>query len=279
MSIILSISQNEKGAWAAGPDGLFLTHGNGLDIVPQPEAQLYCCCAIYDRVLVGGLPHGVAYSLNQEGTDWKAGWVDNVEASVITFAADPLIERSGIILAGTDGGGILRSVNRGTHWFTRNFGLQSFTVLSIAWAPEAPEDTWPSWRYVFAATEEGIYRSPNAGRGWRRAECDEAVYQVVAVSPAFHENGVVLAGTEESGLYRSDDRGHTFVRVDGAPQQINALAASEDGWVLSDESGLWRSEDGLRWEAIPDTGPALTLSRTAQGIVAGGEAGMSVVTR
>jgi hypothetical protein len=277
MSIILSISQNDKGAWAAGPEGLFLSNGNGLDVVPQPESQLYCCCAIHDRVLVGGLPHGVAYSLNQQGDDWKAGWVDSVEASVITFAADPAVESSGIILAGTDGGGILRSVNRGAHWFTRNFGLQTFTVLSIVWAPVAPKNMWPRWRYVFAGTEEGIYHSPNAGRGWKRSECEEAVYQILAVSPDFHEDGIVMAGTEESGLHRSEDRGHSFTRVESAPHQVNALAAVDDGWVLSDSTGLWRSEDGRDWQAIPDTAPALTLARTTGGVLAGGESGVTLL--
>ena len=102
---------------AHGPPGLRASSSataTELSSIPQPEAQLFCCCAIHDRVLVGGLPHGVAYSLSQNGDDWKAGWVDNVEASVIVFAPDPSVEASGVILAGTDGGGILRSVNRGT---------------------------------------------------------------------------------------------------------------------------------------------------------------------
>ena len=277
MSIILSISQNANGTWAAGPEGLFLSNGNGLEQIPQPEAQLYCCCAIHDRVLVGGLPHGVAYSLRQAGDDWQAGWVDSVEASVLTFAPDPEVERSGVILAGTDGGGILRSGNRGQHWFTRNFGLETFTVLAITWAPVAPADRWPRWKYVFATTEEGIYRSPNGGRGWKRAACDEAVYQTLAVSPDFHHDGVVLAGTEDSGLYRSQDRGHTFARVEGAPQQVNALAVTGEGWVLSDATGLWRSEDSITWTHVTDSEPALVLASTSQGVLAGGADGLSVL--
>lgn len=278
MSIILSISENQKGTWAAGPEGLFLSNGQELATIPQPEEQLFCCTAIHDRVLVGGLPHGVAYSLNQAGDDWRAGWVDNVEASVLVLAPDPAVETTGVILAGTDGGGILRSVNRGLHWFTRNYGLETFTVLSIAWAPPAPKSAWPQWRYVFATTEEGVYRSPNAGRGWKRAECVEAVYQTVAVSPNFQEDGLVLAGTESSGLFRSVDRGHTFDPVDLAPQQVNALAATRDGWVLSDSSGLWASEDGLSWQPIPDSAPALVLFPSASGILAGGEGGIDPVS-
>lgn len=277
MNIILSLSKNDSSMWAAGPEGLFRVEGEALSVVPQPEVNLYCCCAIHDRVLVGGLPHGVAYSLSREGDDWQAGWMDNVEASVVVFASDPQVEATGVILAGTDGGGILRTVNRGQHWFTRNFGLETFTVLAVEWAPPAPSSVWPRWQYVFAGTEEGVYHSPNGGRGWRRSACDEAVYQVLAVSPNFHEDGAVLAGTEGSGLYRSTDRGHTFSFVEDAPQQVNALAAAGTGWFLSDDSGVWASRDGLSWEVVPNSSPALVIAASAQGVLAGGENGLTLL--
>jgi hypothetical protein len=277
MTIILSVSNNDNGVWAAGPEGLFRRNGEELVAIPQPQVNLYCCCAIHDRVLVGGLPHGVAYSLSKTGDDWQAGWIDNVDAAVLTFAPDPLVEESGVILAGTDGSGILRTVNRGQHWFRRNYGLETFTVLAITWAPVTPATRWPRWSYVFAGTEEGIYHSPNGGRGWKRSECDEAVYQVLAVSPRFHDDGIVMAGTEGSGLYRSSDRGHSFVPVADSPQQINALTATASGWVLSDESGLWLSEDGLLWEHIASSSPALVLARSSEGVVAGGEDGLRML--
>ncbi len=276
MTTILSLSTNDSAIWAAGPDGLFRYEEN-LTAVSQPEERLFSCCAIPDRVLVGGLPHVVAFSLSQAGDDWRAGWVDNVEASVLVFAADPEVEDSGIILAGTAGGGILRTVNRGQHWYTRNFGLETFTVLSIAWAPVSPEGIWPRWHYVFATTEEGIYLSPNAGRGWKRAVCDEAVYQAIAISPAFHEDGVVIAGTEESGLFRSTDKGHTFTEVEGAPQQVNALAATESGWLLSGDKSLWTSDDGITWSQVEGSEPALALVSVNGAVLAGGENGVSAV--
>ena len=118
------------------------------------------------------------------------------------------------------------------------------------------------------------YHSPNGGRGWKRSDCDEAVYQIVAVSPAFHEDGVVLAGTESQGLYRSVDRGHTFTPVDSAPQQVNALAATAGGWVLSDNTGLWTSDDGVSWKSVSDSTPALVIVASGQGALAGGEQGI-----
>lgn len=275
MSIILSLSKGNGALWAAGPDGLFRVTDAGLEQTPQPQENLYCCAAIHDRVLVGGLPHGVAYSM-QEGENWQAGWMDETTAPVVSIAPDPRVEHSGVILAATDGGGILRTINRGGHWYRRNFGLRSYNVLALTWAPTAPPNTWPQWQMVFAATEEGIYHSPNAGRGWKRSETPEAVYQCLAVAADFHTTGVVLAGTEASGLFRSTDGGHTFAQVDGAPAQVNALAAVPGGWLLSDADQVWQSNDGESWQPLVEQG-ALALLRSGDEVWMGTDAGVQRV--
>ncbi len=275
MSIILSLSQANGSLWAAGPEGLYTLTGGDLQPVTQPQANLYCCCAIHDRIFVGGLPHGVAFKLAQTDT-WQGGWTDSVDAAVLTIAADPLVEHSGVLLAGTDGGGILRTINRGSHWYSRNFGLRSFNVLALAWAPPAPATAWPQWQMVFAATEEGVYHSPNGGRGWKRSDCPELVYQTLAVGKDYHTSGIVLAGTEADGLLRSTDGGLSFAPVAGTPAQINALAAAPDGWLLSDAERLWHSRDGLTWTPVGDT-PALVLLAVGDQVWAGSEHGLTPV--
>ena len=277
MPIILSLAKTEKEIWAAGPEGLFRMNGHGLEAVPQPQQELACCATDGARILVGGLPHGAAFSLDAGG-NWQAAWMDNVDASVLCLIADPRITETGTLLAGTAGGGILRSHNRGHSWDVCNFGLRDYTVLALAWAPSAPEDAWPRWDVVFAGTEEGVYRSPNGGRGWRRSEGIEGVVQTLAVGPDFHSTGIVLAGTETMGLWRSTDGGRTFAPVTEGPQRVDALTATPSGWLLSDETGLWRSTDGQTWTAVPDSKPALVLLYTEQGVWAGGVNGIELVT-
>ena len=259
MSIILSLSKGYGALWAAGPDGLYQVDEGGLQQVPQPQENLYCCAAIHDRILVGGLPHGVAYSM-QQGDNWQAGWMDETSAPVVSIAPDPRVEHTGVILAATDGGGVLRTINRGGHWYRRNYGLRSYNVLALQWAPTAPADAWPQWQMVFACTEEGIYHSPNGGRGWKRSDAPEAVYQCVAVNQDYHSNHVVLAGTEADGLFRSTDGGHSFSQVEGSPSQVNALISVPGGWLLSDAEKLWHSADGMTWQPLQDQGALVLLS-------------------
>jgi hypothetical protein len=276
MPIILSLTQIENTLWAAGPEGLFKVNGHGLEPMPQPQQELACCGTDGTRILVGGMPHGTAFSLDAGG-NWQASWMDGVDTSVLCIAADPKVAESGVLLAGSAGGGILRSANRGYGWQVCNFGLQDYNVLALAWAPAPPQDAWPTWEVVFAATEDGVYRSPNGGRGWRRSEGLTGIVQTLAVAPDFHQSGLVLAGTEDQGLWRSTDGGRSFTPVENGPQRVDAITATPTGWLLSDADGLWRSPDSLNWSRIPGTKPALVLLNTEQGVWVGGEEGVELM--
>ena len=275
MPIILSLSQYNGELWAAGPEGLFCVEDGELTSLLQPQAELACCAVTDTHLLVGGAPHGVAFTADK--ANWQAAWMDGVPGPVLCLAVDPRVEETGVVLAGSMEGGVLRSHNRGRTWTVCNFGLQDFVVLSLAWAPPAPADRWPRWEVVFAGTESGLYRSPNGGRGWRRVDGMDAVAQVIAVAPDFHRNGLVLVGTEDRSLWRSADGGHSFARVEGAPDRVDALTATADGWLLSDDQGLLHSPDGLTWTRVDGAAPALILLNTKDGVWAGSESGIARV--
>ena len=275
MSIVLSLSQSNGQLYAAGPEGLFKVGTQGeLEEVIQPQRYLYACCTLPDRVLVGGAPHGVAYSINA-GETWQGGWMDHVDSAVMSLTAAPDVTHSQVLLAGTEDKGILRSANNGEGWYVCNFGLESLNVLHICWAPPYPAHVWPRWQLAFACTDEGIYRSPASGRGWKRCRGAAGVFQVAAVDVNFHTSHVVLAGTEDEGLWISDNKGHDFRRVPDAPQRVNALVALEQGgFLLSDESHLWSSQDGCQWVSHPSEDACLVLLEAGNQIWAGGQEGL-----
>lgn len=289
MSIILSLSEHEGSIWAAGPYGLFAVGEEELTPTPQPQERLTAACSLGDRIFTGGAPFGVAYLLDS-AEQWQAAWQEGADSAVLTFASAPDYDDSGVILAGSEGDGVLRSRDRGLRWMPSNFGLRNLTVLTLAWAPPMDEDTWPRWQVVFAGTEEGIYRSPNAGLGWKRSESADAAYQTVAVAPDVHCSGLVLAGTEAGGLWRSTDGGRSFDTVEKAPEQVNALLAlangsegasagggSSAGWLLSDDTQLWCSQDGAAWSPVEGSTPALCMLEIDGRVYIGGENGVTVL--
>jgi hypothetical protein len=272
MPVILSLTQHNQDIWALGPEGLFHLQDGALIAIPQPDAQPSCCFHNGERLLVGGGVHGVAYTTPDDG--WQASWMDGVTAPVVCLAPHPDHTRTGVILAGSAGGGILRSANHGRDFFVCNFGLFDFEVLSLAWAPLPPPGAWPPIEAVFAGALGGVYRSPNGGRGWKQVAAMPAPVLTLAVAPDFHAGGAVLAGAEGGGLWRSDDGGYTFAPVAGAPEVVNALLALPGGgWLLSDADRIWRSADGAAWTPL-DLPPALTFLATERGVLAGGMDGV-----
>ncbi len=261
------------GQWmlAASPEGLFRVEAERFAPLAQPQTHLYCCAANGRRLFVGGLPHGIAYS-DDAGASWQASWMAGIEAPAVCIAPAP--GNIGVLLAGTEGGGVLRSIDNGASWMVCNLGLRSFNVLALAWAPPAPPEIFPAWETVFAATDEGVYRSPNGGRGWRRCAGADGLFQALAVSRQWQQDSIVIAGTETSGLFYSCDQGHHFAPVTAAPQQVDALVAVEQGWLLANDSGLWYSDDARCWAQIDDATPALVMLVDDAAVVAGGAFGL-----
>lgn len=276
MPPIISLALGNSGIWASGPEGLFLLANETIRTILQPHEQLYCSHSVGNSVLVGGLPHGIAISPDN-GTNWHTAAIDLIKEPILTITAHPHVTENGVMLAGTAGAGILRTEDRGWNWSTCNFGLANFNILSFGWSPPASINVWPRWDVVFAATEDGMYRSPNAGLGWRRCSGADGIFQTVLVSPDFYRDGMVLAGSDGGGLWISVDGGRQFEQVPHAPQQVNALAKTSHAWILSDDEGLYSSTNAVDWTPIPETHPALILLDTPNGIWAGTEDGVDFV--
>src|SRR4051812_2056917 len=118
MPPILSLSRATDGLWASGPEGLYYLKDDedaAPITIPQPHEHLYCSAACGDYVFVGGLPHSIVLTTDS-GANWQGVSLDEVERAVMCIAPDPQFAESAVVLAGTDGDGILRTTDRGWHW-------------------------------------------------------------------------------------------------------------------------------------------------------------------
>jgi photosystem II stability/assembly factor-like uncharacterized protein len=201
-----------------------------------------------DGTVFAGVPGGVLRSFDG-GDRWGVVQFPAPPPMVSALVVSPDYARDGILLAGTLEDGVFSTSNRGGNWVAWNFGLLDLNTLCLAISPDFARD-----ETLFVGVDSGIFCSTNGGRAWREVDfpLDLAPAISLALSPAYATDGVLFAGTESQGLYRSEDRGQTWLRlgqgaIDGAvnaillsanyPEQADVLAVCPDGLLLSHDGG------------------------------------------
>lgn len=279
---IIDLSADSKGRlWAATSSGLFRQDEDSCYPFKGnlPFPQVSTLLQVRKRLFIGGAAGGIAYSLDA-GDSWHRSWLDQVDSPVACMIPSPSYSKDYILLAGTQGQGILRSTDGGRHWQLENFGLQGFYVFGLA--AVAVESTFRELDYtrdyVYAATDDGIYFSPNGGRAWKPAgkETTAKVFLSVAVSINFDADQTVYAGSETGEVYRSRDGGASWQKLDIGQRSlgaINSILCLENGEILTgtSEAGILASKDGGdHWSPrLPDEPLVITLKQIGDSIYAG----------
>lgn len=212
------------------------------------------------EVFVATTGPGIARALCGPDGVWSVQrGLDGVD--VRCLASDPL--RPGILYAGTDRDGVLRSDDRGETW--QPAGLPGQRVRSIAASPTRPG-------VVYAGVKPpGVFASYDGGASWRElegfrrkrqwwwftpAEPGSAYVQAIALSPT--DPDVLLTGIEVGGVLRSEDGGATWSgHCRAALRDCHTLTfhATHGDWVYQGGGGgAAVSRDGGRTWSRPRRG-------------------------
>jgi photosystem II stability/assembly factor-like uncharacterized protein len=185
------------------------------------------------------------------------------------FEAEPLPKRERVVaMASTPTHTLAASLER---VYARPRG-------DAAWAPAAQPPFEGAWHHQLAVDDAGrvLLASGAMGRGfvaigdaaggaWRRAALPDAPYWCVAC-----DGDDVYAGGDGPALWRSDDRGETWRRLDtpAAAERWRSVVARRGTVYLLDARGaLLRSDDrGGTWEALHPDGVE-ALAWTPDGLV------------
>ncbi|MDP6933713.1 MAG: hypothetical protein QGG40_12395, partial [Myxococcota bacterium] len=99
---------------------------------------------------------------------------------------------------------------------------------------------------VLCSRGDGTWRTMDSGQSWSRVQGLPEVRRFAQVHPQ-----VVMAATDQ-GLRHSVDQGISWIRIHDAVGDIPALDLVTDGQTLyaGTSAGLFRSSDGLRWQAL-----------------------------
>jgi photosystem II stability/assembly factor-like uncharacterized protein len=267
-SPVLALLPGGEGVWASGLGGVArYTVGSGWS-PSSPGLPLRSVAALASAggsLLAGG--HGGIAQSRDDGRTWRRCSVPDDTGTVTALSPSPHHDEDGTALAATLGSGILRTTDFGQSWQTANFGLQSLEVLDISWG---------TGETVIAATSDGLFRSPNAGRAWRALPATPAMgFSALATTP----DGEVLAAPETGPPIRSTyDLTHPqWFPFEGVPDDVRCSAMLSLGMgrtlFATAEHGLLLCDGGCVWfEVSPRT--ALSLAADGSRVYAGTDTGV-----
>ena len=150
-----------------------------------------------------GTPSSGIFSTTLSDTIWRLVKSDVTVDALLSAPSAP-----NTAWAGTDGQGILRTVDRGVSWTALDGGLMNTFAFSLA--------VRPATHAVYVGTGFGdqFWRSLDRGSSWTRAAYlfSRNSEHGLAVDPL--QSGRVYLSVYGSGVYRSDDDGATFADPD-----------------------------------------------------------------
>jgi hypothetical protein len=182
----------------------------------------------------------------------------NVTAVAAARDADGL-ER---VMVGTTRDGMLVSRDGGATWEGVNSGLLDLGVTAIAVSADFERDG-----IALVASRFGVHRSRNWGDSWRLVgkEWRGIAVQALGLAPEPGRQRLALAGSDESGLFRSRSGGNGWEPIedfpwmcvndiDVAPGGVAAVATSDGVAISTDDGSTWRLSGESQF-------PALALAR------------------
>jgi len=192
-----------------------------------------------DRLALAATGAGLFRSADGGVTWQRAGEMGYIAIRCAAFAP------SGAAFAATQAGALMHSTDGGVRWQALNawaFGPINALALPPSQNGEAT---------IFAATDEGIFRSMDGGASWQSANFGLLDVEILclACAPDFAESEVVWAGSANGGLYRSRNAGRAWREAGhGLPDAaVQCIIVAESGVLAGTESGLFRLANGATW--------------------------------
>lgn len=192
--------------------------------------------AKHGSTLYAGTSNGVYKSTN-DGASWTP--INNGMTFNWVYAMAAIPNGTGLVLFAN----MMRSTDNGATWVPASNGIPNPAIHAIAFVPNPGGST-----DLYAATNDGVYRSTNLGGSWTHASFIASSTEGLEVTPS----GAVLAGTQGQHIFRSNDAGGTWTNVQGASVLDFAVNLNGTSGVSlfsgGVDTGVLRStDDGATW--------------------------------
>jgi photosystem II stability/assembly factor-like uncharacterized protein len=193
-----------------------------------------------------------------------------VQDFVYSIATSPNFAQDGVCFAAR-WSGLHRSDDGGSTWRSVYDSLDLEDPLPTTVVAVSPE--FEGDQSVFAGTQGGILRSVDGGQSWGVSllASPPPLVSALVVSPNFAQDGTLLVGTMEDGVFRSADRGSHCYRWNFGLLDLNVLSMAispgftdDETLFVGTETGVFRSTNGGRaWREVRfpmDLAPVLSLA-------------------
>lgn len=221
--------------------------------------------------MIAGTRHSGLFTSSNSGNYWTSS-----NTGLPGTAINSIVVNGSGIFAGTDSK-VFKSTDAASTWSAVNTGLTAAAVYSIG-----VSDT-----NIFAATSYGIFRSTDNGASWVHKLTGlqyPAIMSAIAVTDSnifVGTGGWGSSGTAaEKGIFRSADKGETWVAVNTGLTNKNIYALATEGTSIyaGTSGGVFLStNNGGNWTAINDGLPATAvyaLIITGSNVTAGTDNGV-----
>src|SRR5262245_9992349 len=218
--------------------------------------------------LYAGASSGSVFVSVDQGRSWR-----EFRAGLPAMEINSLAASGTNLYAGTERGGVYRSADRGRTWAAVNAGLPPEAVVRSL----AVNDT-----SLFAGIGDypgGVYRSTDQGQHWMAVNAGlptrNAAFPIsetygnargerVNVTALFVSGADIFAGTQQDGLFRSTDRGLSWIKTNLPESIVFSFAADDRNIFVGLFDGIYRSTDQGRSWTKADAGLPPEVNARAQ---------------
>jgi photosystem II stability/assembly factor-like uncharacterized protein len=253
---VFALVAHDTVLYAGRANGLFASRDSGASwhLVPlgEPENTAVMSSAVsQNRLFIG--TKGAVLRSDDAGANWHIAGLALPPPLVTALCVSPNFNHDGVVLAGTAEDGVFVSRDGGSTWTAWNFGLIDWNVNALLLSPHFSSDST-----VFAGTESGVFSSADGGRKWRETPFPMDAAPVLSLAIAHHR---LFAGTDQQGLWVSDDVGSTWQPIsdEHCTSPIHALHTDDTHvWLLTDDKLVGSPDAGHTWHKKHDFLPHQT---------------------
>lgn len=184
----------------------------------------------------------------QKTTDGGETWSISTDWTMTECLKAAINPENTAIVYGATAYGIFKTENGGASWQEKNHGLKSNFTPSVIVDNSNPD-------VVFAATEQGVYVSRNGAENWKLLGLEGKGIRTIVQSTA--DTGRLLVGTEDDGVFISDDGGTNWQHMNNGLESLTIYALALDPnneqtiYAGTFRGGVFKSTDnGHSWHAI-----------------------------